>query len=184
MGTVENKEVGATSQLSRLKGRWHVGKAVGVFVPDLTKKAFQKFGFSAATLLTNWTEVVGKDWAGFTRPERLKWPRRTDAELGDDGAAAGRGGATLVLRVEPARALDVQYQSKQILERINAYFGYGAIAEIRILQAPIGMPEKPQQSLRRSPKVAGSLTGRSQPRDRLTAALAKLEASVRAEIKG
>jgi len=31
----------------------------------------------------------------------------------------------------------VQYKARQIIERINAYFGYAAIAELRILQAPV-----------------------------------------------
>jgi hypothetical protein len=43
----------------------------------------------------------------------------------------------LVLRVDPARALDVQYKAQQILERINVYFGYRAVAELRIVQAPL-----------------------------------------------
>ena len=42
-----------------------------------------------------------------------------------------------MLRVDGARALDVQYKARQIIERINAYFGYRAIAELRILQAPV-----------------------------------------------
>ena len=50
----------------------------------------------------------------------------------------GRPGATLVLRVDGARALDVQYKAGQIIERINAYFGYAAVAQLRIVQAPIG----------------------------------------------
>ena len=49
----------------------------------------------------------------------------------------GRSGATLVLRVDGARALDVQYRARQIIERINAYFGYAAVAELRIVQAPV-----------------------------------------------
>ena len=51
--------------------------------------------------------------------------------------AEGRPGAVLVLRVEPARALDVQYKAQQILERINVFFGYRAVAELRIIQAPL-----------------------------------------------
>ena len=52
-------------------------------------------------------------------------------------AEKGRPGATLVLRVDGARALDVQYKARQIIERINAYFGYAAVAELRIVQAPM-----------------------------------------------
>jgi len=110
---------------------------VGAYVPKLTRKAFEKYGFSAASLLTDWPSIVGAEMAGFAAPERLKWPRsvaiREDAEAG----AEGRPGAVLVLRVDPARALDVQYKAQQILERINIYFGYRAVAELRIVQAPL-----------------------------------------------
>ena len=34
-------------------------KAVGSFVPRLTRKAFEKYGFSAATLITDWPTIVG-----------------------------------------------------------------------------------------------------------------------------
>jgi hypothetical protein len=113
-------------------------KSVGSFLPRLTRKAFEKYGFSAATLITDWATIAGRELAAFTAPERLKWPRGVDrSEDGTDPADRGRPGATLVLRVDPARALNVQYSARQIVERINAYFGYAAIAELRILQAPV-----------------------------------------------
>lgn len=113
-------------------------KAVGSFVPRLTRPAFERYGFSAATLITDWATIVGSALAGYTSPERLKWPRLPPG----GGEEQGRPAATLVLQVDPGRALDVQYRSRQIVDRINAYFGYRAIGELRIVQAPI----KPTQS--------------------------------------
>ncbi len=112
-------------------------KAVGSFVPRLTRTAFEKFGFSAATLITDWVQIVGPDLARATAPERLKWPKGPSALPDSGNPDQGRPGATLVLRVDDGRALDIQYKTTQIIERINAYFGYRAVAEIRILQAPI-----------------------------------------------
>jgi hypothetical protein len=121
------------------------GKAIGSLVPRLTAKAFAKYGFSLAGLVTDWPAIVGAGLAGYTAPERLKWPpRRT--EVTEDGTADAdpaprpgrRAGATLVLRVDGARALDVQYNARQLIERINAFFGYAAVAELRIVQAPVG----------------------------------------------
>jgi hypothetical protein len=116
-------------------------KAVGSFVPRLTRKAFEKYGFSAASLVTDWATIAGAELAAYTAPERLKWPRRAEPG-GDDAASAqkGRPGAALVLRVDGARGLDVQYKARQIIERINAYFGYAAVAELRIVQAPVATP--------------------------------------------
>jgi hypothetical protein len=111
-------------------------RAVGSFVPRLTRPAFERFGFSAATLITDWATIVGADIARYTAPERLRWPRRIEHVAGEvpDGER-GRPGATLFLGVEAARALDVQYKARQIIERINAYFGYRAVSELRIVQA-------------------------------------------------
>lgn len=118
-------------------------KAVGSFLPGLTRKAFEKYGFSTATLITDWAAIAGAELAACSVPERLKWPHRAerteeDAQPPSARNAKARQGATLVLRVDGARALDVQYKARQIIERINAYFGYAAIAQLRIVQAPIG----------------------------------------------
>ena len=53
-------------------------------------------------------------------------------------------GATLVLRIEGPRAIEVQHRAAQILERINAYFGYRAVTDMRFLQAPIARVARPK----------------------------------------
>src|SRR4051794_32324247 len=63
-------------------------KTVGSFLPGLTRKAFEKYGFSAASLITDWATIAGRELASYTAPERLKWPRaveRSDDDLGDAG---------------------------------------------------------------------------------------------------
>jgi hypothetical protein len=152
-------------------------KAVGSFVPKLTQKAFEKYGFSAATLLTDWAQIAGADVAGYTVPERLKWPRGPGAYAEVEEGAEGRPGATLVLRVDPARALDVEYKGRQIIERINAYFGYRAVAALRLIQAPVEAA-KPREAVRpasaRTPQEAPSAADA----DPLSRALARLGAGV------
>ena len=113
-------------------------KAVGSYVPKLAAKAFEKYGFHSAEIMTAWPRVVGADIASFTAPERIKWPRGpqpTDDEAARTGVKLG--GATLLLRVDPARALDVEYRAAEIVDRINRYFGYRAVATLKIIQAPL-----------------------------------------------
>jgi len=116
-------------------------KAVGSFIPRLTARAFERFGFSTLNLIMDWPAIVGSQLAAASSPERLKWPPRGQgaSDGGDDGERepTRRRGASLLIRVDGAHALEFQYQSRQILERINAYFGYAAVTELRLLQAPL-----------------------------------------------
>jgi hypothetical protein len=150
-------------------------KAVGSFVPTLTKKAFEKFGFSTATLITDWARIAGAELAAYTMPDKLKWPRAAQADSihEDEGE---RRGATLILRVDPARALDVEYRSRQIMDRINSYFGYRAIETIRLVQAPIdAAADRPSGS--NQPRPAARTDVASD--DPLAAALARMEQGIR-----
>jgi hypothetical protein len=152
-------------------------KAVGSFMPGITQKAFEKYGFSAAMLITDWATIAGRDIAAYTAPERLKWPKGVDAygETSDDGR--GRPGATLVLLVEASRALEVQYKTRQIIERINAYFGYRAVTDVRVQQVPqltAPAPAKPR------PVIKGTVSLPEIADDGLRAALEKLGAGIKA----
>ena len=163
-------------------------KAVGSFVPSLTRKAFEKFGFSTATLITDWARIAGAELAQYTMPDRLKWPRgaQGDGIYEDEGA---RRGATLILRVDPARALDVEYRARQILDRINTYFGYRAVEAVRLVQAPLESRSRPLSPHREGANPDGRRGSASAPplaapdetegEDRLAAALARLEQGIR-----
>ncbi len=165
------------------RGRGVPGKAVGAFIPGLTRKAFEKFGFSTASLIMDWPRIAGADLALWTVPERVKWPKNGDGSVPPDDEGQ-RPGATLVLRVDPARALDVEYRARQIVERINSYFGYRAIAELRLLQAPL-----PSHAMthHRTPPVPAPARPAEQPRqdapvafgdDPLGQALSRLQAGI------
>ena len=167
-----------------MRAGYVAAKAVGSFVPRLTRKAFEKYGFSAATLLTDWAVIVGLQMASYTAPERLKWPRAVDAHGDIEAGAAGRPGATLILRVDGGRALDVEYRKRELVERINSYFGYRAIAELRILQAPVAAA-RPRDVLANSggslraamitPELAGIAN------EGLRTALARMQAGIAAK---
>jgi hypothetical protein len=164
--------------------RASAARAVGSFVPRLTRKAFEKYGFSSAALLTDWAAIVGGEIASYTQPERLKWARGVEAYGEVEHGAEGRPGATLVLRVDGPRAIELQYKSRQILERINAYFGYRAVAEMRFVQAPIERRRRPTATLQPSAIAAPASPSAdiaAVTDDALRAALARLQANVLAQ---
>ncbi len=152
--------------------------AIGSFVPDVTRKAFEKHGFPAGRLAADWTAIVGPALAHFTRPEKIKWPRPVE-----DAEETEAAGATLVLRVDGARALEVQYRAAQIMEKINGFLGYRAITEIRLVQAPIvcriGRPAQ-QKFVPRPREVIGQGANSGSP---LTNALDRLAMAVTSSMR-
>lgn len=155
-----------------------MARAVGSFVPTLTKKAFEKYGFSAATLITDWPAIVGRELASHTAPEKLRWPRAGEVPHDAEPEKKGRPGAMLILRVEGSQALDVEYKRAEIADRINSYFGYRAIAEIKILQAPLPRPP-PSRAPKRT--AADAMPLPMVEDEGLRAALEKLGAGIKAK---
>ena len=137
-------------------------KAVGAEVPKVTAKCMEKFGFHSAEILVRWRAIVGDNLAAYTSPFRIRWARQPDALDPDDESApnAAAGAKTPVARmraqktsleviVADGRAHELPYRAPQIMQRINSYFGYRAITEIR----PIAGEVKPRsaQAAKRQP---------------------------------
>ena len=154
--------------------------AVGAYVPAIARKVFEAQGFSSASILSDWPVIIGSEFADITAPERLVWPRGSHySQMDEDDPrktpSNKRSGATLLLRVEGPRSLEIQHIAPQLLERINTYFGYRAIAELRIVQGPVKR-DKPQTSPAREVKA---VTLEKEIEDeKLRAALSKLGGSI------
>jgi hypothetical protein len=128
------------SENARRAGLKFVGGArpVGAYVARALDPAARARGFATTALLADWPSIVGAELATFTAPDRVVWPRRRNEAETANAPKARRGeGAVLLLRVSGPRAIEVQHRAGPILERVNGYFGYRAITEMRILQAPV-----------------------------------------------
>lgn len=90
--------------------------------------AVRRFGFAEARLLTHWRALMGEALGAQTLPLRLRFPQG-QRRLG-----------TLYLRATGPAALEVQHLAPQIIERLNAFFAYPAIAALRIEQGPVPAP--------------------------------------------
>ncbi len=91
-------------------------------------------GFANGDLLASWPEIVGAAFAGWTEPERIVWPRGVAGKEPPAGV--------LYLKADGPRAIYVQHELPQIIERVNRYLGYGAIAQVRIVQKPVAVRRK------------------------------------------
>ena len=117
-------------------------RAIGAYVARMLDPIARARGFATTALLTEWPTIVGEELARFTMPEKVVWPRRSEDREASSGQSAWReDGAILVLKVDGPRAIELQHCAEQILERVNIYFGYRAIAQLRFLQAPVARAE-------------------------------------------
>lgn len=109
--------------------RGHGFRAVAALVQAPVRAAGEARGFAVARLLTHWAEVVGEEVAAMALPVKVGYGR--------EGF-----GATLTLMTTGAAAPVLQMQLPKIRERVNACYGYNAIARILITQtAPSGFAE-------------------------------------------
>ncbi len=160
-------------------------RALGAATAKVTGPLFRKRGFAEAGILTNWPEIMGHVLAGRTMPQRISYPK------------GERNEGTLYIRVESAWATELQHLSPQVIEHINSYVGYRAVAQLAISQGtvPSGNDAAPAAGL---PSTAGpstsgpSTSGQPPPPtgevakiddEDLRAALASLDAAVQGESK-
>ncbi|WP_283195161.1 DUF721 domain-containing protein [Rhizobium sp. AN80A] len=120
----------ANGQAPRSRGEKQISElANGLIDPVLAKRA----GINTA-LLGSWDEIAGEDFADCTRPEKIAWARG-----GDDGSF--RPGV-LTIACEGARALFLTHAQGELIQRINSFFGFSAVHQIRIVQKPVSQAFK------------------------------------------
>lgn len=104
----------------------------------LIARAAGGHGFAEPDVLLNWREIVGEAHAGLCQPVRVSY------------AARGMG-ATLFVRASGARAPEVSHLAPRLIERVNQFYGYRAIARIRIDQSTMGGFSEPADAFAHAP---------------------------------
>ncbi len=103
-------------------------RAVSDLLPDIGGAAFRKFGFVQSSVVTRWAEIVGARFAEVSAPERISFPR------------GKREQGTLHLVVRGAHGPILQHIVPEIIERVNRFFGYPAIAKVAMRTGALAMP--------------------------------------------
>ncbi|MBP5398880.1 MAG: DUF721 domain-containing protein [Alphaproteobacteria bacterium] len=97
----------------------------------LIRNIVGKRGMAVADMLLMWEKIVGEQMAAYTRPEKLEF------------VGKNRDQAVLKLNVpNGAFALEVQHRKNFLIQKINTYFGYNVVADIRIMQDGNGIFDK------------------------------------------
>ena len=99
----------------------------GVVAPTLAAR-----GLGQMSLIADWPDIVGADVARYAQPAQIQWPPRGARQ--DPNSVAP---ATLVLRVDPAFALEAQHAAAVIVQRVNAHLGWRCVEKIAFRQGPL-----------------------------------------------
>ncbi len=124
-----HKTMSPESSSSRKKKKQDTRKARGLLairghLPSIAEPAARKRGFTQVRIITEWPVIVGEMIAAGTIPEKLVF-------------RSGRANGILYLRVTSGLAVRIQHLSPQIMERVNTFFGYSVVRELRYKQGPI-----------------------------------------------
>lgn len=150
-----------------------VADLTGAILDPLLRK---RTGMSVA-LLQSWEEIAGPRLSANSRPEKIQWMRRVHD--GDPYEPA-----VLIVACEGLAALHLQHETTQIIERVNAFFGFAAIGRIRIVQKPVNTTPPRRPKLRALTEAEQSEIGRTVANvedEGLRTSLERLGASVRAK---
>lgn len=135
--------------------------ALGAMVSKVTTPLYRKRGFAEARILIDWPLIVGERFAAVTLPEKLVFSRGN--KRGGNKGGGERDGL-LHVRVGGPLATELQHLEPQIVERINGYFGYEAVARLKLVQGPVPSPPQPAaaqsrpQADARTKRAMGELT--------------------------
>ena len=86
-------------------------------IPKTLKKHLKKGGYNYSNIVDNWTKIVSKKISDSCYPITIKMGKEM------------RNG-TLVLNVLHGKELEIEYSKKEIIEKINSFFGYSCINKI------------------------------------------------------
>lgn len=122
-------------------------RAIADLMPRIGGAAFRRFGFVQSSIVTRWAEIAGERYAAVSMPESIRFP------------AGKKADGTLALTVMSGHAPIIQHVLPELIERVNRFFGYPAVARIAIKQGEIARsePERrpPPSNLRPVPRELG-----------------------------
>ena len=88
-------------------------------IPKNLKKHLRKGGYNYSNIIDNWTNIVTKKVSDACYPITVK--------MGKDM----RDG-NLVLNVIHGKEMEIEYEKKEIIDKINSFFGYNCISRVTL----------------------------------------------------
>ena len=127
-GSPGNKGAAEPGARAYARARGGEARMIGDLMPAIGRTAFRRFGFVQSSVVTRWPEIVGAAHARHSLPESIRF------------RAGEKSEGTLHLVVSPGHAPLIQHVIPEIIERVNRFFGYRAVANVRRRQGEVQAP--------------------------------------------
>ena len=88
-------------------------------LPHGLKKIIKKSGYNLSNVVDNWSKIVGKNISNSCYPNSIKIGKELSNGI-------------LVINVIHGKELDIEYGKKEIIDRINSFYGYNYVKEIKL----------------------------------------------------
>ena len=89
-------------------------------LPTNIKKIIKKKGHIFSETLSNWKYIVGDELFKFCYPKSFKNSNKF-------------GVSTLLVMVKRGQEVDLEYSKKQIIDKMNSYFGYTVVEKLKLV---------------------------------------------------
>jgi hypothetical protein len=111
-------------------------------IPKTLKKHLKKGGYNYSNIVDNWTQMVSKKISDACYPITVKMGKEM------------RNGI-LVLNVLHGKEIEIEYEKKEIIDKINSFFGYNCIAQVilKIIQEKNINEQKQLTKIKDLPKI-------------------------------
>ena len=94
-------------------------RAFGNTLPRGVRGILKKNGYNYSEIISKWSVLVGKDISNCSYPQSIKMKK-------------GNSSGMLVLGIKRGDEIQIEYAKKEIMDKINSYFGYKLIDEIKL----------------------------------------------------
>ena len=88
-------------------------------IPKTLKKYLKKGGYNYSNIIDNWTKMVGKKISDACYPIKVKMGKEMKE-------------GNLVLSVIHGKEMEIEYEKKEIIDKINSFFGYNCISKVTL----------------------------------------------------
>ena len=91
----------------------------GNTLPRGVKGILKRNGYNYSEIISKWKMLVGEEIANFSNPKSIKMVK-------------GNTNGILIISVKRGNEILIEYSKKEIINKINSYFGYKLINEIKL----------------------------------------------------